>query len=458
MFIGREKELKVLKDNFKLDSLKCILVYGRRRIGKTELINEAINESGKPYLSLLARKVQANINLEDFIRDTKDFINQPGFNPASFYDYFVSLLEFSKTNPFICFIDEFCFLKENDNSIDSTLQKALELHGRNAKITFVICGSYVDTMRQLIDINAPLYGRFNDIINLHAFDYYDSSQFYNDLSLEDKVKYYSVFGGTAFNIIKLDYSKTFEENIIDTFIPNESFFEKEINLVLGKELQKEENVNTLFELIAGGVKKYKELNDRMGDPGKDNIGRYIKKLEELDLIKKSFSVNAKSERRPLYYISDNLLDFYYTYLAKMKRIRSIMDPKVFFETYIKEDLYTKYIPRKFEQIVGEYLIRNNGISKNVPLFDSIGRLLYTDNKDINREYDIVINTKDGLIPFECKYTKNKINSKIIEEEIESFKGLPFKISKFAFVSKNGFEEDIKDNKQLLLFDLSHIFS
>ena len=116
-------------------------------------------------------------------------------------------------------------------------------------------------MKQLIDKSAPLYGRFNDIINLHVFDYYDSAKFYFHLSNEDKIKCYSIFGGIAFNITKLDYSKSFEQNVIETFVENESFFEKEINLFLMKEFQKEENINTLFELIASDVKKYKELNN-----------------------------------------------------------------------------------------------------------------------------------------------------------------------------------------------------
>ncbi|MBQ4254854.1 MAG: ATP-binding protein [Bacilli bacterium] len=457
MFIGREKELKAIANNLKLDSLKCVLVYGRRRIGKTELINEAIRLSNKPCLSLLARKVQANINLEDFVQETKPFIDQPGFNPKSFYDYFVSLLEYSKEHPFICFVDEFCFLKENDDSIDSTIQKALELHGKSAKMTLILCGSYVDTMKQLIDKSAPLYGRFHEIIDLHVFDYYDSAKFYSTLPNEEKVKYYSVFGGTAFNIIKLDYSKSFEENLIETFVANESFFEKEVNLVLMKELQKEERANTLFELIAGGVRKYKDLNDRMGDPSKDNVGRYLKKLEELDLIKKSFSVNAKSERKPLYYINDGLLDFYYTYLAKTKRIRSIMDPRVFFEHYVKEDLYSKYIPRRFEQITAEYLIRNNGKNKAIGLFDSIGRLFYSNNKDINREYDVVINTENGIVPFECKFTASPIDESVVKEEKNSFAGLPFEVYKYGFVSKSGFTDSVKNDSSLILLELDDLY-
>ena len=93
-------------------------------------------------------------------------------------------------------------------------------------------------------------------------------------------------------------------------------------------------------------------------------------------------MNSKSERRLLYYINDSLLDFYFTYLAKTKRLRLITDPKIFFDKYIKEDLYNKYILRKFEQITAEYLIRNNGKNNSVHFFDSISRLLYSNNKDI----------------------------------------------------------------------------
>ena len=457
MFVGREKELKLIENNLKLDSLKCILVYGRRRIGKTELINEAIKSSKKEYLSLLARKVNLKINLFDFIEDTKTFIKQPGFNPSSFYDFFSALLEYSKENPFILFIDEFSFLMENDSSIDSSLQKALELHGKNSKITIILCGSYIDTMKELIEINSPLYGRFNEIIHLHVFDYYDSAKMYSNLSLEDKIKYYSVFGGVPFYIQKLDYNKPFEENLIETFVSNESFFENEINNVFNKEIQKEENANSIFELIASGVRKYKELNNDIGDASKDNIGRYIIKLEELDLIKKSYQVNSKSERKPLYFINDNLLDFYYTYLFKNKRLRSIMDPYVFFEKYIKDDLYNKYIPRKFESITHEYLIRNNGKNEKVELFDNIGRLYYSDNKEINREYDCVINTEKGLISFECKFINKPVNLKIINEEIESFNSTPFKPYKYAFVSRSGYLDETKGKENLILLDLNDLY-
>ena len=122
---------------------------------------------------------------------------------------------------------------------------------------------------------------------------------------DEKFKYYAVFGGTAFNLKHIDYSIPFEENLLNEFIKADSFFEKEAVATIVGELEKEANINSIFELIARGIRKYTDLNERMGDPSKDNITRYLRKLEEMDLIDKSYQVNAKSERKALYQIKDN---------------------------------------------------------------------------------------------------------------------------------------------------------
>ena len=454
MFYGRKEELNKIKRRLKLDSFQAVLVYGRRRIGKTELINEAISQTKSNCLSLLARNVNLSINLEDFSRDAAKFMGNVSFHPKDFYEFYATLMEYSKNHPFILFIDEYCFLKNNDDSVDSFLQKAIEFHQKDAKITIILCGSYIDTMRRIVDQKAPLYGRFNEEILLHTFDYYDASSFMSGLPNDEKIKYYAVFGGTAFNLKNIDYSVPFEENLINEFIKIDSFFEKEAISIIKNEVEKESNVNTIFELIASGKNKYKELNDLMGDPSKDNIGRYIRKLESMDLIDKSFMANAQTERRPIYYIKDNLLDFYYTFLSKYIRQRSSMAPNIFFENYVKDAFYTQYLPRKFEEIVKEYVVRNNGIK--IPLFDSVGRIYYNSG-NINREFDVVLNKNNVLTPIECKYTKEKVGMKDYYHEKEQWLDLPFKINQFGFASRSGFDDDIKRHDTALLISLEDLF-
>ena len=207
MFIGRETELKRINSTLQLDSFKAVLIYGRRRVGKTELINQAIREW----------KTTSQINLNDFNSEASKFMNIIGFKAENYYEFFSSLFEYSKIHPFILFIDEYSFLKQGDNLIDSSLQKAIELHSKDAKLTLILCGSYVDIMKRIVDTKAPLYGRFNEIILLKEFNYFDSSKFYPTLPTIDKIKYYATFGGTAFNILNMDYSMPFEENLISRF-------------------------------------------------------------------------------------------------------------------------------------------------------------------------------------------------------------------------------------------------
>ena len=455
MFIGRKNELERIKRRLKLDQFQAVLVYGRRRIGKTELINEAIKQSGVEVLPLLARKVNSAINLEEFAADAGRFMNNVSFHPANYYEFYASLFEYSKNHPFVLFIDEYCFLKEGEPSIDTYLQKAIELHKDGAKLSIILCGSYIDVMKQIVVQKAPLYGRFNEEILLHSFDYLDASKFAPTLSNDEKIKYYAVFGGTAFNLGNIDYSKSFEENVIEEFVKVESFFEREALEVIKGEIEKEANVNSIFEYIATGTRKYKELNLKMGDPGNDNIGRYIKKLENMDLVDKSFMVNAKTERRPLYYIKDNMLDFYYTFLSKYSRQRASMSPELFFEKYIKEALYEQYIPRKFEEIVKQYVIRYN--DQRIPYFDNVGRLYFNDG-DINREFDVVLSCEKGLIPIECKYIDTPLKMSTINEEKKQWKEVPFTVFKYGFAAKSGFEANVKSDKDLLLIQLDDLYN
>ena len=458
MFIGRESELKRINSTLQLDSFKAVLVYGRRRVGKTELINQAIRECKKPCLSLLARKTTSQINLTDFNSEASKFMNIIGFKAENYYDFFSSLFEYSKIHPFILFIDEYSFLKQGDDLIDSSLQKAIEFHSKDAKLTLILCGSYVDIMKRIVDIKAPLYGRFNEIILLKEFNYFDSSRFYPTLPTIDKIKYYATFGGTAFNILNMDYSVPFEENLITRFLENDSFFEKEAINVIASEIQKEENVNAILELIANGKTKFKELNDLLGDKSKDNISRYLAKLEEMDIIGKSYMVNDKFNKKPIYYIKNNLLDFYYSFVFKHQSTRQLMNPHLFYEKVVKEKFLKQYLPRKFEEIIKEYAIRKNSVE--LPLFFNAGRLIYNAKQRkeyINREFDLVLETDKGFIPIECKFFSRPLNENDINEEINQWKGLPFNIYKYGFASLNGFDEKLRENKDLILINSDDIY-
>ena len=133
-----------------------------------------------------------------------------------------------------------------------------------------------------------------------------------------------------------------------------------------------------------------------------------------------------------------------------------MDENVFFEKIIKKPFYEQYLPKKFEEVTKEFLIKENG--KKDFFFSRIGRLVYNNNsKKINREFDVTTFYEGMYIPFECKFSKNKISINVVNEEKSQWKDLPFKVSKFGFASLNGFEEEVKKDDSLILISLEDMY-
>lgn len=458
MFYGRENELRRIERRLALSTFQAVMVYGRRRIGKTELVRRAIGNSGKPWLELIARRTIPSFNLADFGEEAARFMNAAAFRPDSFYELFSALFSYSAERPFVLFVDEFPFLSGGEEDVEASLQKAIEKHKDKARMSLIICGSYIEAMSRLIESRSPLYGRFNEILLLKPFDYMDAGRFAASLTPEERFRYYAVFGGTAFNLANIDYSIPFEDNLVDEFVRPDSFFEKEAVATIRNEITKDENANAILELIASGVRKYKELNERLGHPGKDNIGRYVRKLEELGLIEKDFMVNDRLERKPLYYLKDNLLDFYYTYLFRSTRLRERMSPRVFYENFVREDFLTKYLPRKFEEVVKEYACRENGLA--IPLFDRCGRLYFhakKGGKTIDREFDVVLKNGDSYLPIECKFESRRLTGKDVEEEMAQWDGLPFRVLRHGFASRAGFAKEVMERKDLLLIGMDDLY-
>lgn len=459
MFVGRERELSKIIRRIKQPGFKAILVYGRRRIGKTQLVKEALSQVDIPSLSLLARDVDSKINLADFSLEAGNFMKISSFRPKDFYEFFSNLIEYSNSNPFVLFVDEYSFLKESAHSIDSSLQKAIEMHKDGANITIIICGSYVDVMARLVDYDAPLYGRFNEIIALRPFDYLDSGKFFPSCSLEDKFSYYAVFGGVAFNLTCLDQSLSFEENLIESFVAPNSLFEGEAVLIAKKELEKADKLNTIFELITQGMNTYKKISDFLGSDDKASFLWYIKRLEAMDLIDKAYSLTDANKRKPIYRLKDKMLEFYYTFLFKHLSQRELMTPEQFFVTYIKPKLYLDYLPRRFEELVKEYAIRENGIK--IPLFTDAGNIVYhgyIHGQKISREFDLVLKTDEGLIPIECKYRKSPLSMADVHEEMQQWDNLPFKVRQYGFASRSGFDEEVRSRSDLLLIDMDDLYA
>lgn len=402
MFVGRAKELSDLSEKLSSNRSEAILVYGRRRVGKTSLVDEALKNTHCKTLKYTFRDVPSSVNIVELEDAIASFKGTPG---VSFKD-FGSALKYllSGEKEIVLFLDEYSFLRRDDPGIDSYFQIVFDSFRNKGNIKLIFCGSYMDIMQRMVERLSPLYGRFSLIMFVHPFGYFESSLFAPDLSPEKKFEFYSFFGGSGFVLSSLDFSLSPEENLIRLLIPDSSLFEREAESIIDQEVKKSENAKQVLESIALGRHKYNDINQAFSlhSGAQKNVAYTLKKLAEMDLISKADYINKKQEKNGLYYIKDNLLDFYYSYIFRSTDARSNMAPSDFWKS-IEDDVRRSYLPKKFENVAQEFLIRMNRTGKIKPPFSSINHYFYSDKeKKENGEFDLVSMSGSSLTDYECK--------------------------------------------------------
>lgn len=445
MFVGRENELREIKESLNKHDYQAIFIYGRRRVGKTELISQSLIDTKHRLLSFEFRKTTLNRNIELFIPYVKEFFNDKHSTFKSFDDLFDYLLEKSTHEEYILVLDEFSFLLNEDFTIESSLAAAIDTYKSKSKIHLIISGSYVGLMEKMISKESHSYGRFNHIISLHPFDYYASSLFYPSYTPEEKVMLYSVFGGVPYFNSLIDTDKSALQNIFDLLIKADSICEHEINETIMAETSKAPLLSELLLIIIDGKKRYTDIKSVFASQGKGRPDYFIEKLIDMDFIMRKFPINDENnKKRIMYEIKDNIIDFYYRYLfiAQNKELRR--NPEFYYNNFIRDNFLNTFIPHKFESIAKEFLIRKNLNGSINPPFYKIGDYYYDNEKEkINRQFDIVTKDKNGYIAYECKYKETPVDSKDINEEIYQTSNLSdISFYRLGFISRSGFKDDV----------------
>ncbi len=460
MFIGRTKELHELTEKLNNDRFESILLYGRRRIGKTELIKEAAKSFNGTYIYYECKRSLLGDNIEGFNTTLKRVFNI-NFSFQNIKDALNYVFEYSKNNKILLVIDEFPYLWETLPIIVSDIRDLIDEYKSQTNMKFILSGSYVDVMKNLNDGHSETYGRFTSIIPLKAFDYYDSSLFYPNYSNEDKILMYSIFGGIAFFNSLIDNTKSALENIKKLIIEPNSILQLEIEYTIAAETNKIPAVNSVIELISRGIIKYTDIANNLSskNTSKVNPDYLIKKLLDLEIIEKVVPINEKENKKKIFYrFHDNLMEFYYRYIYRNKNMNTILSADDFYKEIIEDDLKTKYIPKKFENISKEFLIRLNKTHKINPLIYEIGTYSFDDSrKKINRQFDVVTLDKIGYISYECKYSDNPIDNSVINEEEYQKIASNLSFYKLGFISKSGFTNNI-DNTKYNLFSLDDFYT
>ena len=453
-FIGRKEQLRKLNraiaNTNKEEAMQTVLIYGRRRVGKSELVKQLLKSTTCQSIYYECKQVAEESNAQGICNILSEELHLPKLGYQSIEEVLEYIFQRSCEENMIFVLDEYPYLRENIKGMDSILQAMIDKYRDSAKLTFIILGSFVEIMRNLMEPFNPLYGRIDLTINLKPMDYYESAEFYPAFSEEDRIKIYSVFGGIPYYNRLVDDSISVEENLLELLVAPEARLENEVSMYLNAEISKITNANEVFEALSRGYTKYKDILDQSHVSSGPTLVDVLDKLSKMEVVEKRTPINDEgNKRKASYHISDPLSAFYYRYIFRYASQRKIMDPSIFYAKYIREDFESFYVPHYFEEICKQYLIRKNRAGEISPVIEKIGKYYYDlPAEKRNGEFDVVTQDENGYVFYEVKFRKETIPTAIVREEIEQVKATGMNCHKYVFVSKSpvdleGIEEAVE---------------
>ena len=440
MFIVRTEELSKLSEAMRQTGCAS-LVYGKRRVGKTCLIREALKKQDQSVIYYECIRGTMEENIHAFTRLLTE-LRVLTFSSAfrSFTDVFSYLNTLNR--PFVVVIDEYPYLSSlaDPGIADSVFQTVIDQKLSN--IHLVLSGSQVSIMKKMLQEGNALYGRFQLILHLRELDYMDAALFYPSRTPYEKIAFYSVFGGSPFILRELRENESLEQNILRMLLDESSPVSLYASNILLTDYTNAVNAERILAALGNGKKKYSELERALQANSNGSLAKQLKVLQSMELIRQMFPINRPEDSKKKFYeINDNLLRFWFTYLYHNRSALQMVGPESFLINYITPSLLKDFVPRRFEEICRGYFSRL-AKSGRLPGITNIGTYYYDDPRNHrNGEFDIALEFGDQYRIFEAKYYKNPMPlSEVLLEAAQVREIHALNVTRLGFIAVNGFEQ------------------
>ena len=445
-FHGRNEELKKLNRRYKDDKFECIIIYGRRRVGKTALINEFCKD--KPTIFFSALNTTGRENLEALSKAIWNYERSGMENTPVFSDYdaaFAELTALTQEKRIVVVIDEYPYLAKAMPAVSAMLQHLIDHKWNDSHMFLILCGSSMSFMEnQVLGQESPLYGRRTGQFKIEPMDYKETAAFHPELPPTDNALIYGITGGVPHYINKLDVRDSLDEALLLNLFDRSAYLYEEPANLLKQELREPAIYNAIIKAVAEGASRPNEIVTKTGEDS-SIVTKYLKTLIDLGIVKRETPIAEKPGRKTIYLLADNFFRFWYRFVPTNT---SAIDSGRISETYehaVKPYL-SDYMGLTFEQMCRDYLIY---YAKNLPI-ELNGTGQWWGNDHIQKkqiQIDIVgtpVNGKEYLIG-SCKYRNEKIGL----DELELLRRYAAAFGKgdryhYYIFSKGGFTEGLKE--------------
>lgn len=419
MFIGRKHELDFLNERYNSDKAEFIVLYGRRRVGKTELLSEFCK--GKKHIFYTCNEYTNDKQLREF--SNKFLPTNPSLAGLikQFSDWnsaFSFIGEYDQNEKTVIVIDEFPYMVKADESIPSVLQNLWDHNLCNKNIMLILSGSSMSFIeKNILAYKKPLYGRTTGIFRLDPLPYFDAVKFFPDYSDEDKAIAYAILGGIPHYLKQFDKNKTLEQNIKFHILSKSAGLYDEVDFLLHQELREPAVYITIIEAIALGCNRFFEISERSSIDS-SRLSSYLKNLTELGIIEKELPALSKTKdsikkTQGEYVISDSFFRFYYAYVYPHRSDLETNNVDMVYRYCIENELHD-FASKAFERMSIRYLQLLSKEDKLPTFFSGFarwwGKVTKTDEngkpRSVSEEIDVVAGSVNGkaYIVGECKFT------------------------------------------------------
>ena len=440
MFVARTEELSQLAEAMR-QSNHATLVYGKRRVGKTRLIKEALKIQEKNVLYYECVKGTVKENVDAFV---KVLLEERILPFSSSFDTFQDVFAFlnSLSREFVVVIDEYPYLSTfvEAKKIDSIFQSIVDTRLNN--ISLILSGSQISVMKNLLEEKDALYGRFGLIIHLQELNYRDAAAFYPTKTPYEKIAFYSVFGGSPFVLQQLRDEETLVQNIVRTILTPSNPVHLYASNILLSDYSNAVNAERILAVLGNGKKKYSELENKLYSNSTGNLAKQLKSLTAMELVRQSAPINKVSDAKKKYYeINDNLMRFYYTFVYPNKSALQMIGERTFFDQIVSPVLLTAFVPHRFEELCRSFFSILAQVGK-LPGITNIGTYYYDDPAHHkNGEFDVALAFGNDYELFEAKYYKKPMTLDEIHHEVGQVRGIKaMKVVRLGFIAVSGFAE------------------